>query len=188
MARSPAFSALRCGAITLHRIHEGNLEEVRARFHGFADSAYMLRELETSYRPEYDAEGRQSLFGFYTSFHATLAGASLFGINSWGDARGYTGADTFAHMRGRGVAPASKPALFYLAFELLGVNRVETGCFASNFASRRSIEKTPGFVFEGTLRQYARNAAGELEDEHRYAILRRAWSELYASVRVDVLP
>jgi RimJ/RimL family protein N-acetyltransferase len=76
-------------------------------------------------------------------------------------------------MRGRGVAPASKPLLLRLGFGALGLNRIETGCFVSNLASRRSIEKTPGFRLEGTLRQYGRNARGEFEDELRYAILRR---------------
>ena len=56
-----------------------------------------------------------------------------------------------------------------------------------NTASRRSLEKTPGLVFEGTLRQYGRNAAGEFEDERRYAILRRDWLDLYRNVAVEVL-
>lgn len=182
------FSALRFGPLTLHRIREENIAYVRGLFGGFADAAYLLQELDTSYRPEYDGEQRQTLFGFYTTYHDTPAGLSLFGIASWVDARGYTGADTFAHMRGRGVAPASKPPLFYLGFELLGLHRIETGCLVSNASSRRSIEKTPGFALEGTLRGYARNAAGELEDEHRYAILKDDWRRLYDKGQIHVLP
>ncbi len=181
------FRALRCGDVTLHRIHEGNLPEVRASFAGYSDSPYMLSELDGNYRPEYDDQRRQTLFGFYTTVRGELAGASLLGISSFTEARGFTGADTFVHMRGRGIAPASKPALYYLGFALLGLNRVETGCFASNVASRRSMEKTLGLVYEGTLRQYARNAAGVFEDEHRFAILRSDWLALYGNVRVDVL-
>jgi ribosomal-protein-serine acetyltransferase len=181
------FKALRCGDVTLHRIHEGNVSEVRASFAGYPDSPYMLSELDSNYRPEYDDQRRQTLFGFYTTVRGQLAGASLLGISSFSEARAFTGADTFMHMRGRGVAPASKPALYHLGFALLGLNRVETGCFASNVASRRSMEKTPGLTYEGTLRQYARNAAGVFEDEHRFAILRSDWLALYASVRVDVL-
>jgi ribosomal-protein-serine acetyltransferase len=183
-----AFSALRCGAVTLHRISAANLAEVRARFSGLGDSAYMLAELEANYRPEYDDQHRQTVFGFYATLEGALAGASLLGISSWNEARGFTGADTLMHMRGRGVAPASKPALYYLGFALLGLNRIETGCFASNVASRRSMEKTPGLAYEGTLRQYARNASGVFEDEHRYAILRSDWIRLYAATRVEVLP
>lgn len=185
--RCATFRALRCGEVTLHRIHEGNLEHVRALFSGYPDSAYMSSELENNYRPEYDEQFRQTVFGFYTSYRGELAGASLLGISSFREARGFTGADTFVHMRGRGVAPASKPALYHLGFALLGLNRIETGCFASNVASRRSMEKTPGLVYEGTLRQYARNAAGVFEDEHRFAILRSDWLALYSHVAVEVL-
>jgi RimJ/RimL family protein N-acetyltransferase len=183
-----AFQALRTGDVTLHRIREDNFGEVRAMFGGYPDSAYMLSELETNYRPEYDEQQRQALYGFYTTVRGELAGASLLGISSFREARGFTGADTFVHMRGRGVAPASKPALYHLGFALLGLNRVETGCFASNVASRRSLEKTPGLEYEGTLRQYARNAAGVFEDEHRFAIVRADWLALYARTRVEVLP
>jgi ribosomal-protein-serine acetyltransferase len=183
-----AFSALRCGAVTLHRISAANLAEVHEMFGGYADSPYMLAELDVNYRPEYDDHGRQTVFGFYAMLGGELAGASLLGISSWSEARGFTGADTLLHMRGKGVAPASKPALYYLGFALLGLNRIETGCFASNVASRRSMEKTPGLAYEGTLRQYARNASGVFEDEHRYAILRSDWVRLYSSTRVEVLP
>jgi RimJ/RimL family protein N-acetyltransferase len=184
----PAFRALRTGDVTLHRIAEDNLWQVRANFVGYPDSAYMSSELESSYRPEYDEQRRQCLFGFYTTVRGELAGASLLGISSFAEARGYTGADTFVHMRGRGIAPASKPALYYLGFALLGLNRIETGCFASNVASRRSLEKTPGLVFEGTLRRYARNSSGVFEDEHRFAILRSDWISLYAHADVELIP
>jgi ribosomal-protein-serine acetyltransferase len=183
-----AFSALRCGAVTLQRISAANFAAVHATFSGYPDAPYMLAELEVNYRPEYDDEQRQTVFGFYTLLEGKLAGASLLGISSWSEARGFTGADTLLHMRGKGVAPASKPALYHLGFALLGLNRIETGCFASNVASRRSMEKTPGLAYEGTLRQYARNAAGVFEDEHRYAILRSDWVRLYSSTRVEVLP
>jgi RimJ/RimL family protein N-acetyltransferase len=176
---------LRWGALTLHRIDEDNLPEVRQLFAAMPDAGYLLAELEANYRPEYDEERRQTLFGFYSTLGGELAGASLLGVSSWLEARGFTGADTFVHMRGRGVAPASKPALYFLGFGVLGLNRIETGCFASNAASRRSLEKTPGLMYEGTLRQYARNAAGVFEDEHRFAILRRDWVTLYRDYRVE---
>jgi RimJ/RimL family protein N-acetyltransferase len=187
MSQGLRFSALRLGPLTLHRIREDNLAYVRSLFGGFVDSPYMLGELEANYRPDYDQERRQTLYGFYTTFHDTLAGGSLLGISSWAEARGFTGADTFVHMRGRGVAPASKPLLFYLGFELLGLNRIETGCFVSNVSSRRSIEKTRGFELEGTLRQYARNTDGLFVDEHRYAILRCDWLRLYDKREIELV-
>lgn len=179
--------ALRSGPITLTRITEDNFESVFALFSGYPDSDYMLGELETSYRPRYDQDGRQILFGFYTTLDGQLAGGSLLGVNSWSNRRGYTGADTFVHMRGKGLAPGSKPHLFYLGFQLLGLNRIETGCLVSNLSSKRSIEKTFGFKMEGVLREYARNERGEFEDEYRYAILRRDWIELYDKQAIEVI-
>jgi len=181
------FRALRVGAITLHRIREDNLHEVREAFANVEDAAYMLSELEANYRPEYDEQRRQTVFGFYTTRAGELAGMSLLGISSFAEARGFTGADTLVHLRGQGIAPASKPALYYLGFALLGLNRIETGCFASNVASRRSMEKTPGLVYEGTLRQYARNASGVFEDEHRFAIVRGDWIRIYGRTPIEVL-
>lgn len=182
------FRQLRCGSITLHRIDEQNLPDLRLSLGGLPDAPYMLAELDANYRPEYDDQGRQVLFGFYTTLEGELVGTCLLGVSSFSEARGFTGADTLVHRRGQGIAPASKPALFYLGFALLGLNRIETGCFASNVASRRSMEKTPGLVYEGTLRQYARNAAGVFEDEHRFAIVRSDWIALYGRTPIEVLP
>lgn len=180
-------NAMRCGGITLYPITPENLSEVRAMFSGCPDSPYMLSELEHSYPPEYDSEGRQRVFGFYAVLNGVLAGLSLLGISSYEDARGFTGADTLLHMRGKGVAPGSKPHLFYLGFYLLGLNRIETGCLVSNIASKRSIDKTPGFVLEGIMRKHARNDAGEFEDEYRYAILRDDWLKLYHPADVEII-
>jgi hypothetical protein len=41
--------------------------------------------------------------------------------------------------------------------------------------------------FEGTLRQYARNAQGEFEDERRYAILRQDWLRSYDRSTIEVV-
>ena len=180
------FKALHADSITLYLIDEENLADVRSMFQGFADSHYLLSELEKSYVPQYK-EGVRTKYGFYALLENQLAGLTLLGISSWKDHRGYTGADTLLHMRGRGVAPRSKPHLFYLAFEILGLNRVETGCFVSNLASKRSIEKTAGFQLEGVLREYGLNEQGEFEDEYRYAILRRDWLKLYDKSEIEVI-
>jgi len=77
------FSALRCGAITLHRITEANFHQVVASFSGFPASDYMLSELRESCQPEYDEQGRQVRFGFYATINGVLAGGSILGVSSW---------------------------------------------------------------------------------------------------------
>lgn len=180
------FKAIFSDSITLYLINEANVAEVHSLFQGFPDSDDMLRELKESYLPAFK-EGIRTNYGFYAMLGDELAGLSLLGISSLKDRRGYTGADTLLHMRGRGVAPRSKPHLFYLAFEILGLNRIETGCYVSNLASKRSIEKTAGFQFEGILREYGLNPQGEFEDEYRYAILRRDWLKLYDKSLIKVI-
>lgn len=178
--------AIHSDSITLYPINEDNAAEVRAMFEGFADSDYMLSEIEESYLPEFDKTGRRTKYGFYSLLNEELAGLSLLGVDCWKNSRGYTGADTLIHMRGKGVAPRSKPHLFYLAFEILKLNRLETGCFVSNIASKKSIEKTAGFQFEGTTRQSGLNDDGEFEDEYRYAILRQDWVKHYDKTQIQI--
>jgi RimJ/RimL family protein N-acetyltransferase len=173
------FRALYSDGITLHLINEDNLTDIVTRFQGYPDSHAMLDELFRSYLPQYDRAGRRSNFGFYSLLEGELAGLTLLTVDSWEERSGSTGADVFEHMRGRGVTPRSKPHLFYLAFELLGLNRVATGFRVSNHSSRRSIEKTPGFQYEGRMRESGVNEQGEFEDELLYAILRRDWARLY---------
>jgi len=184
---TPTFSALRCGPIVLHLITKENLDAVRQRFADHSDAEYLPKELNKSYVPRYDENGRRTKWGFYAVLDDEVAGLSLLGISSWERLSGYTGADTLTHMRGRGVAPGSKRHLFYLGFALLGLNRIETGCSPANVASRRAIEKVPGFVFEGVLRENGRTETGDFEDELRYAILRRDWSRLYNASTVELI-
>ena len=179
--------ALQFDSIELILINEENTPKVRRMFEGFPDSDYMLSEINESYLPEFDEAGRRTKYGFYSLLNGELAGLSLLGIDDWKQSRGYTGADTLAHMRRRGVAPRSKPHLFYLAFEILELNRLETGCFVSNLASKKSIEKTAGFQFEGIKRESGLNEQGQFEDELFYGILRRDWLELYDKTRIEVV-
>ncbi len=180
------FKALYSDSITLYLINEENLAEVRLMFQGFLDSSYVLEELDESYLPKYE-DGKRTRYGFYSMLENDLAGLSLLDVDDWKTLTGSTGADTLLHMRGKGVAPRSKPHLFYLAFEILGLNRVETGCFVSNVASKKSIKKTVGFQFEGTTRQSGLNDNGEFEDEYRYAILRQDWVEHYDKTQIEVI-
>ncbi|WP_400193297.1 GNAT family N-acetyltransferase [Hymenobacter sp. B81] len=180
------FKALQSDSLTLHLIEEENLAQIYALFQGFPDSQEMLEELFRSYLPRYE-RGRRSNFGFYSLLDGELAGLTLLTVDSWEERAGSTGADVFRHMRGRGATPRSKPHLFYLAFELLGLNRVATGCRVSNLSSKRSIEKTAGFQFEGVMRESGVDDQGEFEDELLYAILRRDWEQLYDKSLIRVI-
>lgn len=182
----PEFRALRVGALTLRLMDAQNLPEILAAIAHHPDAAEMEEEIRASYLPRRILKRRRK-FGFAAERGGEVVGFSLLDVDSWRDLRGSTGADTLAAFRGQGIAPASKPALFHLGFAMLGLHRIETGCFVSNAASRRSIEKTPGFVYEGTTRESGRNDDGAFEDELRWAILRRDWERLYDPGQVEVI-
>ena len=180
-------NALYSDSITLHLINEDNLADVCVLFQGYPDSREMLQELLQNYLPHYE-KAKRTNYGFYVLLGDELAGMTLLNVDSWPDEwNGSTGADMFAHMRGRGITPRSKPHLFYLAFELLGLNRVATGCLVSNESSRRAIEKTAGFQFEGVSRESGVNEQGDFEDEYLYAILKRDWLRLYDKTLIQVI-
>lgn len=180
------FKAIYSDSITLYLITEENLAEVRKLFEGFPDSDYMLAEFDRSYLPKFE-DGKSIRYGFYVLLENKLAGLTLLDIDDWETKAGSTGADILVEMRGKGIAPRSKPHLFYLAFEILGLNRVATGCFVSNLSSKKSIEKTIGFQFEGAMRQSGLNEGGEFEDEHLYAILREDWLKYYDKSRIELI-
>ena len=186
----PGFRAVRHGGITLHRITDENAGRVREMLRAFEDRGELIDEVDREYLPRVDRRGRVRRIGFWATRDDDgdrLAGLSLLGVDSYHRLEGYTGADVPRALRGRGTTPDSKPHLFHVGFAMLGLNRLTTGCFVSNESSRRSIEKTPGFVYEGTTRESGRNDDGVLEDEMRYAILRRDWERLYAGIRVEVI-
>lgn len=178
---------LRSGDLTLNLIERSDYAPLCELLRKYDEAAYFLEELEKSYLPRYDDAGRRTKYGFHASLAENPAGLCLLGISSWEHRRGYTGADILPHMRGRNIAPQSKPLLFFLAFEMLGMNRVETGCLASNESSRRSIEKIKGIQYEGRLREYNRRPDGRYEDDLRYAILRRDWLKLYDRSEIEVI-
>lgn len=180
----PAFSGLRHENLILYLIDSDRIPECEKALSSFS---FLLHEFHQSYQPRYDNIGRRTKWGFIAYENGCVVGMSLLGVSSWEHLRGYTGADTAPDKRGRGIAPRSKIHLFHLGFALLGLNRIETGCLVTNHSSRRSIEKTEGFQFEGRLRQFARNSEGEFEDEYRYAILREDWAKLYSGIHVEIL-
>lgn len=181
-----SFKAIRSDSIALYLITEENAGAVRRRFENYADAEHVLAEFDASYMPKFE-DGKAIRYGFYATLGEELVGLTLLEVDSWETKTGSTGADILMELRGRGIAPRSKPHLFYLAFEILGLNRVETGCFVTNLASKRSIEKTKSFQFEGTKRQSGLNDAGEFEDELFYAILREDWLELYDKNEVELI-
>ncbi len=70
-----------------------------------------------------------------------------------------------------------------LAFETLGVNRIEIPINASNHRST-AVPRRAGFVLEGTHRQSSRRQTGELDDVMVFSMLREDYfSKLAASTR-----
>lgn len=186
---NPPFSALHHNDLTLHLITEANLPTLIEAVAAYEEAEDFQYELRHHYAPKYDEEGRRTAYGFYATVNDELMGFSLLDVDDWENKIGSTGADTLPHQRGKGIAPRSKPHLYFLAFQLLGLNRIETGTTVSNVASQRSLEKTPGIVYEGLFREAEWNADTEqFEDVLRYAILRRAWLELYDTDAVMVIP
>lgn len=181
------FKGLRSGDLVLELIEQSDLTRLDDLIDAFDEADYFREELHRSYAPVFDKTGMRTKYGFSVLRRGELAGFCLLGVDSWKHRRAHTGADTFPHMRGRGIAPASKPLLFYLAFELLKLNRVETGCATSNLSSRKSIEKTRGFELEGVLRGYCLNQKGGYDDEFRYSILREDWLRLYEPSEIEVI-
>ncbi len=105
------FKAIYSDSITLHLITEENFGEVRSMFEGFPDSDYMLAEFDESYLPKIE-NGKIARYSFYALFENDLAGLTLLDVDDWKTLSGSTGADVLLHMRGKGVAPRSKPHLF----------------------------------------------------------------------------
>jgi ribosomal-protein-serine acetyltransferase len=185
---NPTFSALRHGDITLHLITEENLPTLIEDVAQYEEADDFQYELRHHYAPAYDKEGRRTAYGFYATVNNELMGFSLLNVDDWENKIGSTGADTLPHQRGKGIAPKSKPHLYYLAFHLLGLNRIETGTSVSNVASQRSLAKTPGIVYEGLFREAEWNEeTEEFEDVLRYAILRRDWATLYNAAEIEVI-
>ena len=182
-----SIKGFRFGKLILTLIDDTNVDMLHEYLLKIDESDYFINELHNSYMPKFDVQKRRIKYGFYTTIENTIVGFSLLGISSWEHFRGYTGADTILQMRGQNIAPLSKPPLFYLAFELLKLQRVEAGCVVSNVSSQKSIEKTKGFKFEGVLRDYCRRSDGSYEDELRYSIVINDWFKLYDKSSIEVI-
>lgn len=73
-------------------------------------------------------------------------------------------------VQGRGLGTEFAAALLGLAFDGLGVRRIEAACFAENLASRRVMEKI-GLRLEGVFREESLHRSGRWLDGMSYAML-----------------
>ena len=74
---------------------------------------------------------------------------------------------------GRGYVPEAARALIDLAFEELGLHKIELSCFGYNVQSRRVAEKL-GFTLEARIRD-RKDAQGNRCDDLRYGLLKSEW-------------
>ncbi|ASK64754.1 GNAT family N-acetyltransferase [Brachybacterium avium] len=73
-------------------------------------------------------------------------------------------------VHGRGLGTEFATALLNLAFDGLGVRRIEAACFAENLASRRVMEKI-GLRLEGVFYEDSLHRSGRWLDGMSYALL-----------------
>lgn len=83
-----------------------------------------------------------------------------------------------AAFEGRGLMTRAVRALLRMAFEDLGLERIEIRCAGGNLRSQ-AIPKRLGFTYEGTLRG-AQRLGGERVDLRIYGLLREEWRRLRA--------
>ena len=76
----------------------------------------------------------------------------------------------------RGVMSEALARVLVLAFDQLGLNRIEGFCQVDNHSSRRVLEKA-GMKEEGVLRDYIYQK-GAFRDLFQYSILKREWDEI----------
>lgn len=73
-------------------------------------------------------------------------------------------------VHGQGMGTEFAAALVRIAFDGLGVRRIEAGCFAENLGSRRVMEKI-GLRLEGIFREESLHRSGRWLDGMSYALL-----------------
>jgi ribosomal-protein-serine acetyltransferase len=163
----------------LNRLTNTNASRIYKKLEDLGNPDKIIEEIKKNYLPDLDKDGKLVQFGFWIEVDKELTGFTLFSVDDWENGVGSTGADILPAFRGRGIAPGTKPHLFYLGFDILGLHRIETGHDESNASSKRSIEKTPGFKFEGVLREHSQTSRGVFENELLYAILEQDYRKLY---------
>ena len=83
-------------------------------------------------------------------------------------------------VQGRGLGTEFAAALRDIAFDGLGVRRLEASCFAENHASRRVMEKI-GLRLEGIFREESLHRSGRWLDGASYALLASERSHILES-------
>lgn len=86
---------------------------------------------------------------------------------------------------GSAVNPETKLLLLGLAFEKLGVGRVQMKTDARNVRSQNAIIRL-GAVYEGTLRRHQRRRDGTLRDSMFFSILAAEWPTVREKLMTDV--
>ncbi len=76
---------------------------------------------------------------------------------------------------GRGLASDAIATAAAIAFERLGLHRVQAGLYEGNVGSARALEKA-GFLREGIQRQQLRTGDGRWEDHVWYGLVRDEWT------------
>lgn len=125
------------------------------------------------------AEARE-LLGFGIFLDDELIGSIGFVGFDWKAAKAEIGYWIGREHEGKGIVSRACRAMIELAFDDLGINRIEIRCSSKNDRSA-AIPKRFGFKFEGELRQSEfRN--GELHDFSIFGLLRSEWQ---AAKRAD---
>lgn len=81
---------------------------------------------------------------------------------------------------GQGFATEAVAELMAIAFEDVGVHRVEAGCFAQNAASRRVMEKV-GLLLEGLYPKDSLHRDGTWRDGATYGLVAESWNRAAGS-------
>ncbi|GAB4572683.1 MAG: GNAT family N-acetyltransferase [Anaerolineae bacterium] len=150
-------------------------QESREHVYPFMPVIFNLQSVEEAERLARRAwidwwAGRAYRMALWRRKDGALVGTAALHHGRWDVPRFELGCWIHAHHAGHGFATEATRALIALAFEVLGVQRLEIRCDHRNLASQRVAEKL-GFTFEGRLRAHNRAADGVLVDEMVYALL-----------------
>jgi ribosomal-protein-serine acetyltransferase len=167
----PADASAIFAVVAANRDHLGRWLPWVESTHDAGDTREFLEQVA-----ENRSRGRTAAYGIWRG--EELAG--LVGLHDIDAANGtaqigYWIAERF---QGRGLMTRAVQALIRMAFEELGLERIEIRCAAGNLRSQ-AIPKRLGFTLEGTLRG-AQRLGGERVALRVYGLLREEWRRLRA--------
>jgi ribosomal-protein-alanine N-acetyltransferase len=181
--RSPVVIELRGPRFLLRTL---TLEEVTPRYLEWLHDPEVTKFLEVRFEAM-TAEKLAEWVGRFDSRTKYLFGirvresGELIGTATLYDIRPIHGLANYGYMVGekaywgRGVVGEILPLLFDFAFDVVGVRKITTSCYAPHLASMVNYRKL-GLHHEGTLRAHLRWADGFV-DEHIYSINADQWRE-----------